>query len=36
MEIYGRAEQAADDNIIWPMRFACCITKVFATSRSLV
>ena len=27
MEKLGRARQAADNNIIWPMRFACWMTK---------
>jgi len=31
MEEYGRAIQSTDYNIIWRMRFACCVTK--ATNR---
>jgi hypothetical protein len=28
VEIYRRARQATDDNIIWCMRFVCWINKV--------
>lgn len=27
MEEYGRPTQSTDDNIIWLMRFACCVTS---------
>ena len=33
MERYGAANQAADDNIIWRMRFICWITKATDTLR---
>jgi len=31
LEKYGTAGQAIDDNVIWRMRFACCITKTTDT-----
>jgi hypothetical protein len=31
VEIYGRARQTTDDNIIWRMRFACLIAKATDT-----
>jgi len=32
VEKYCRIGQATDDNIIWPMHFACYITKVTGTN----
>jgi hypothetical protein len=36
VEIYGRAREAADDNIIRRMRFACWITKATDTHSEYV
>jgi hypothetical protein len=36
VEKYGTARQATDDNIIWRMRFACCITKATDTHSQYV
>jgi hypothetical protein len=36
VEIYGRAREATDDNIIRRMRFACWITKVTDTHSEYV
>jgi hypothetical protein len=34
--ISGTARQAADDNVIWCMYFACCVTKVTDTDSYLL
>ena len=36
VEEHCRAGQATDDNIIWRMRFACCITKATNTHSKYV
>ena len=36
MEKYCTAGQAADNNVIWHMRFACCITKATDTHSEYV
>jgi hypothetical protein len=36
MEKYGTARQATDGNIIWRMRFACCIIKATDTHSECV
>jgi hypothetical protein len=36
VEKYFRARQATDDNIIWRMRIACCVTKATDTHSECV
>ena len=36
METYGRARKATDENIMWRMRFACCIMDATDTHSAYV